>query len=141
MCHESLIHVITVVKEVFAVEASAALITHMPCVCMAQICACAPKNNRIFIILVADGWALFDTAVVSVSILLLIMSSGDGSGGNSWIKQLRVLRAFRLLRLLGKLGDLKKIVTAVVMSLLSTFQALVSLHCHCSSCRALVFPA
>jgi hypothetical protein len=54
------------------------------------------------------------------------MGSGDGSGGNSWIKQLKVLRAFRLLRLLGKLGDLKKIVTAVAMSLLPTFQALVS---------------
>ncbi len=77
--------------------------------------------------LAADGWALFDTAVVSVSVLLLFIDgSGDGQGGNSWIKQLRVLRAFRLLRLLGKLGDLKKIVTAVAMSLLPTLQALVS---------------
>ncbi len=39
--------------------------------------------------------------------------------------QLRVLRAFRLFRLLGKMGDLKKIVTAVVMSIVPTFQALV----------------
>jgi hypothetical protein len=74
----------------------------------------------------ADGWALFDTAVISVSILLLFVGNGNGSGGNSWIKQLRVLRAFRLLRLLGKMGDLKKIVSAVAMSLVPTFQALVS---------------
>jgi hypothetical protein len=76
---------------------------------------------------VADGWALFDTLVISVSVLLLFVnSSSDGQGGNSWIKQLRVLRAFRLLRLLGKMGDLKKIVTAVAMSLIPTLQALVS---------------
>ena len=56
-----------------------------------------------------DGWALFDTVVVSVSVLLLITDSG-GQNGNAWIKQLRVLRAFRLFRLLGKMGDLKKIV-------------------------------
>ncbi len=76
----------------------------------------------------ADGWALFDTMVISVSVILLFFDSGsaDGQGGNSWVKQLRVLRAFRLLRLLGKMGDLKKIVAAVAMSLLPTFQALVS---------------
>jgi hypothetical protein len=61
------------------------------------------------------------------------MGSGDGTGGNSWIKQLRVLRAFRLLRLLGKMGDLKKIVSAVAMSLLPTFQALVSHWCFANS--------
>ena len=72
----------------------------------------------------ADGWALFDTLVVSVSVFFLFVDGG-GQGGNSWVKQLRVLRAFRLLRLLGKLSDLKKIVTAVCMSLLPTLQALV----------------
>jgi hypothetical protein len=72
----------------------------------------------------SDGWAMFDTMVVSVSVFLLFVDGG-GQGGNSWIKQLRVLRAFRLLRLLGKMGDLKKIVAAVAMSLLPTLQALV----------------
>ncbi len=75
-----------------------------------------------------DGWALFDTLVVSLSVFLLFIDSG-GQGGNSWIKQLRVLRAFRLLRLLGKLGDLKKIISAVAMSLIPTLQALVSQLC------------
>jgi hypothetical protein len=72
-----------------------------------------------------DGWALFDTLVVSSSVFLLFIDSG-GQGGNSWIKQMRVLRAFRLLRLLGKMGDLKKIISAVAMSLIPTLQALVS---------------
>jgi hypothetical protein len=71
----------------------------------------------------ADGWAIFDTGVISVSVALLIVGS---EGGNSWIKQLRVLRAFRLFRLLGKMGDLKKIVTAVAISIAPTLQALAS---------------
>jgi hypothetical protein len=71
----------------------------------------------------ADGWALFDTGVVSVSVGLLV--SGNG---NSWIKQLRLLRAFRLIRVLGKIGDIKQIVTAVAMSITPTLQALVSAH-------------
>ncbi len=75
----------------------------------------------------ADGWALFDTLVVSASVLLLIVNDDGSGGGNSWMKQMRVLRAFRLLRLLGKMGDLKKIVTAVAISLIPTLQALVSL--------------
>ena len=41
--------------------------------------------------------------------------------------QLRTLRAFRFFRLLGRLRDLKKIVTAVVMSIVPTLQALVKL--------------
>jgi hypothetical protein len=71
----------------------------------------------------ADGWAIFDTCVITVSVVLLIIGN---EGGNSWVKQLRVLRAFRLFRLLGKMGDLKKIVTAVAMSIAPTLQALVS---------------
>jgi hypothetical protein len=76
----------------------------------------------------ADGWALFDTGVVSVSVALLASGSG-----NSWIKQLRVLRVFRLVRLLGKMGDLKRIVTAVAMSIVPTLQALVSAHSYVPS--------
>jgi hypothetical protein len=71
----------------------------------------------------ADGWALFDTLVVSVSVVLLFLGR---QGGNAWVKQLRVLRAFRLFRLLGKMGDLKKIVTAVAISIIPALQALVS---------------
>ncbi len=51
---------------------------------------------------------------------------GDGGGGGGgWIKQMRVLRAFRLFRLFGKMGQLKRIVTAVVLSIVPTLQALV----------------
>jgi hypothetical protein len=71
----------------------------------------------------ADGWAIFDTCVITVSVVLLIIGN---EGGNSWVKQLRVLRAFRLFRLLAKMGDLKKIVTAVAMSIAPTLKALVS---------------
>ncbi len=38
---------------------------------------------------------------------------------------MRVLRAFRLFRLFGKMGQLKRIVTAVVLSIVPTLQALV----------------
>jgi hypothetical protein len=71
----------------------------------------------------ADGWAVFDTVIVTISVAML------GSGGsNSWIKQLRVIRAFRLVQLLGKVSDLKQLVSAVATSILPTLQALVSDH-------------
>jgi hypothetical protein len=34
----------------------------------------------------ADGWSLFDTVIVSVSIALISVPGG----GNAWVKQLRV---------------------------------------------------
>jgi hypothetical protein len=45
----------------------------------------------------ADGWSIFDTVVIAVSIALI---ATPGGGGNAWIKQLRV-RAERMNRQLN----------------------------------------
>ncbi len=48
---------------------------------------------------------LHQAATHSSLIPLYILQDPESSGGNAWIKQLRVLRAFRLFRLFGKMGQ------------------------------------
>ena len=42
------------------------------------------------------------------------------------VSQIRIMRAFRLLRVFQKISDLQKIITAVTMSIIPAFEALVS---------------
>ena len=67
-----------------------------------------------------NGWLWFDAVVVTASVVLLFAESG---GANAVVKQMRILRAFRLLRLMTRFNELRRIVDALVVSIVPTLQA------------------
>ena len=64
------------------------------------------------------GWNVFDTFVVIVSILGLSLETVPG------LSVLRLLRAFRVLRLFGRLGAQRRIVYAIMASLMPVLHAM-----------------
>jgi hypothetical protein len=65
------------------------------------------------------GWNVFDTVVVSISILGISLESMPG------LSVLRLLRAFRVLRLFGRLGAHRRLLYALTASLLPVVNAMV----------------
>lgn len=74
----------------------------------------------------SNGWSMFDLLVVSVSLLALFLSNLPG------FSILRLMRVFRVVRLFGRLKSLKKIVNAIIRSIIPVLNSFVILFlCTC----------
>mmetsp|Transcript_8714 Transcript_8714/g.21519 ORF Transcript_8714/g.21519 Transcript_8714/m.21519 type:complete len:800 (-) Transcript_8714:221-2620(-) len=81
---------------------------------------------------VRNPWNLFDTCLISISIVWLLSKLG---GGNSVLDTLRHVRAFRIFRVAGKVNELRKLVNALGKSVVPMLSGGASaLLCLCVFC-------